>query len=212
MRGELEQRLIAEGYSIVGVDEVGRGCIAGPVFAACAALDYEGLAKLPEKQRSLIRDSKTLSAKQRASIIPAILQVTRESYIAMASSEEIDVLGIVPATFKAMRRAIKQCNQNYSMLLIDGNQKLPGYLGEQSQVIGGDGLCYAIAAASILAKEARDRYMEEQATKFPEYGFELHVGYGTKVHLAQLEKLGACPIHRRSFAPIRNMIHSQDRN
>lgn len=206
-RGKIEKKLLSQGYSLVGVDEVGRGCIAGPVFAACVALDYEELERLSDGQRHLIRDSKKLSAAQRAGILPTIRQISREAYIAMADVREIETLGIVPATFKAMRRALKLCEQPYSMLLIDGNQPLANYYGEQTQVIGGDQLCYAIAAASILAKEARDTYMQQQAQKYPEYGFESHVGYGTKAHIESIHKIGICPLHRKNFAPIKHMVN-----
>lgn len=205
-KGKIEKELLESGYSIVGVDEVGRGCIAGPVFAACVALDYDLLNQLSNKEKSLIRDSKKLSSTQRARILPIIHQISQEAYIAMANVREIETLGIAPATFKAMRRSLKLCQHNYTMLLVDGNQPLANYHGEQRQVIGGDQLCYAIAAASILAKEARDQFMQSQAERYPEYGFESHVGYGTKAHIENIHKLGICPLHRRNFAPIKNMV------
>jgi len=117
---------------------------------------------------------------------------------------EIDDLGIVAATFLAMRRAIAACNRPIDMLLIDGKWPIPHYGGQQQAVIKGDFLCYSIAAASILAKEVRDSFMQEQAGLFPAYGFESHVGYGTKRHLAMIERNGICPLHRISFVPIKS--------
>jgi ribonuclease HII len=202
VRGELELNYIKNHPNLIGVDEVGRGCIAGPVFAACVSLDYEKLRQLPQKELSLIRDSKTLSQKQRASIIPAIKTVAREFAIASSSVAEIEGLGIVGATFAAMMKALSQCTQNYDLLLIDGNTKIPQYTKPQANIIGGDNSCYAIAAASIFAKEARDDFMREQAKEYPQYGFEDHVGYGTKQHIAAMRKHGLSSLHRRNFAPV----------
>ena len=202
-RGRLERSLLQSGMCLAGVDEVGRGCLAGPVHAGCAISDWHKFKRLPSKRRQLVRDSKQLTAKQRAELVPHLFDLCLEWQVASASAKEIDRLGIVAATFLAMRRAISGCKTPIDMLLIDGKWPLAGYTGSQQAVIKGDFLCYSIAAASILAKEARDQYMHEQASLFPAYGFASHVGYGTKLHLAMIEQYGICPLHRTSFAPIK---------
>jgi ribonuclease HII len=167
-------------------------------------LDWVKFRRLPSKRRLLIRDSKQLTAKQRGELIPLLSDLCTVWHVASATAEEIDDLGIVAATFLAMRRAIAACNRPIDMLLIDGKWPVPNYDGPQQAVIKGDFLCYSIAAASILAKEVRDSYMHEQAGLFPAYGFESHVGYGTKRHLAMIERYGICPLHRTTFAPIKS--------
>ena len=207
-RGELEHSLLQQGKSIIGIDEVGRGCIAGPVVVCCVSLNYDEVLKLDDKTRGLIRDSKKLSAKQRAEIKPLLEDtLITESHIGVCSAREIETLGIAPATFAAMLKALSKCRHPYDMLLVDGNQKVTGYTGEQTVIVGGDQSCYAIAAASILAKETRDRFMKEDAAaEFPHYGFENHVGYGTKAHIDSIKEFGICTLHRKNFAPIRHMI------
>lgn len=209
VKGKIEEAFRDQGLSVLGVDEVGRGCLAGPVYAACVAIDYKLLNNLDESEKNLIRDSKTLSKKQREKVIPTIKTIAREAYIAHATAREIEELGILDATFLAMRRAISLCSDLYDMVLIDGKTKLRHYNGRQTCVIGGDNSCYAIAAASILAKEARDKFMSQQSTKFPDYGFEKHVGYGTKQHLEALKEFGVCTLHRRNFAPVRKLLEPE---
>ena len=204
----LEDSLLQQNKTLIGVDEVGRGCIAGPVVVCCVSLDYDRLSELDEKTRGLVRDSKKLSAKQRATIKPLLEeQLVIESHIGICSAREIEEYGIVPATFKAILKALAMCTRQYDMLLMDGNQKVAGYSGEQTAIVGGDQSCYAIAAASILAKESRDRFMKEDAAaEFPDYGFENHVGYGTKAHIDSIKEFGICTLHRKNFAPIRHMV------
>jgi ribonuclease HII len=206
MKGAIEKKSLQKDRRVIGVDEVGRGCLAGPVYAAVAALDYYKIDALEEATRDLIRDSKKLSAKQRQKIIPVLEQVCVEWGIGVATEREIETLGIVPATFLAMTRAYENLKEPYDLLLIDGNQKHPNMPMEQMTVVGGDALCYAIAAASILAKEARDAVMRLAHQSYPQYGFGDHVGYGTKSHLQAIEEHGITPLHRRNFAPIRNMV------
>lgn len=206
VKGKIEKEFSAQGYSLLGIDEVGRGCLAGPVYAACVSLDYSALALLTDKERDLVRDSKKLSRLQRQRILPTIKHIANEAYIAHATAREIEELGILDATFLAMRRAISLCSSLYDMVLIDGNIKIRQYAGRQTCVIGGDSSCYAIAAASILAKEARDKFMANQAEKFPVYGFESHVGYGTKKHMDALKEHGLCDLHRRNFAPVKKLL------
>lgn len=206
VKGSIERRVLREDRKPIGVDEVGRGCLAGPVYAAVCSLDYKKLNKLDVDLRDLIRDSKKLSAKQRQKIIPYIHDVCIEFGIAYSTEREIEALGIVPANFLAMTRAYEQLSQPYDLLLIDGNQKHPNFPLEQMTVIGGDALCYAIAAASILAKEARDAAMREAHEAYPQYGFADHVGYSTKAHLEALRTHGVSPMHRRNYAPVRDLV------
>lgn len=186
---EIESELPFE--LICGVDEAGRGPLAGPVCAAAVILP-KGLV-IPG-----LNDSKKLSDKRRRELFPIIQQEAVSFGIAFASQEEIDEINILQATFLAMRRAIDQLNPQPEFALIDGNRETDFGVPCKT-VIKGDSLSANIAAASVLAKVTRDNWMMEAAEKYPGYGFEIHKGYGTKAHYAALEKLGPCPIHRRSF-------------
>ena len=177
---------------ICGVDEAGRGPLAGPVCAAAVILP-KGLV-IPG-----LNDSKKLSDKRRRELFPIIQQEAVSFGIAFASQEEIDEINILQATFLAMRRAMEQLNPQPEFALIDGNRETDFGVPCKT-VIKGDSLSANIAAASVLAKVTRDNWMMEAAEKYPGYGFEIHKGYGTKAHYAALEKLGPCPIHRRSFS------------
>lgn len=186
---EIESELPFE--LVCGVDEAGRGPLAGPVCAAAVILP-KGLV-IPG-----LNDSKKLSDKRRRELFPIIQQEAVSFGIAFASQEEIDEINILQATFLAMRRAIEQLNPQPEFALIDGNRETDFGVPCKT-VIKGDSLSANIAAASVLAKVTRDNWMMEAAEKYPGYGFEIHKGYGTKAHYAALEKLGPCPIHRRSF-------------
>jgi len=210
MKGLIEKKNLQKDRRVIGVDEVGRGCLAGPVYAAVAALDYYKIDDLDETTRDLIRDSKKLTSKQRQKILPVLEEVCVEWGLGHATEREIESLGIVRATFLAMKRAYLNLTESYDLLLIDGNQKHPDMPMEQLTVVGGDALCYAIAAASILAKEARDAVMRAAHEHYPQYGFGEHVGYGTKSHLQALQEHGITPLHRRTFAPVRNMLMAVD--
>lgn len=208
-RGELETHLRSGGYnSIAGVDEVGRGCLAGPVYAGSVVLDYDKLTQLDEKTRNYLRDSKKLTPKRRGEMIKVIEDIAITYATASSSVEEIEKEGIVGATFLAMKRAISSLEGPIDYLLVDGNKPVPNYSGKQASVINGDNLCYCIAASSILAKEQRDQFMKDKAGQFPHYGFEQHVGYGTKKHLEAIAKLGVSIIHRRNFAPIKKRLNA----
>ena len=186
---EIESELPFE--LICGVDEAGRGPLAGPVCAAAVILP-KGLV-IPG-----LNDSKKLSDKRRRELFPIIQQEAVSFGIAFASQEEIDEINILQATFLAMRRAMEQLNPQPEFALIDGNRETDFGVPCKT-VIKGDSLSANIAAASVLAKVTRDNWIMEAAEKYPGYGFEIHKGYGTKAHYAALEKLGPCPIHRRSF-------------
>jgi ribonuclease HII len=211
LRGQIEKDLLLAGRTLAGVDEVGRGCLAGPVVAACTVLDYNRLATLPDSTKGLLRDSKTLSSTQRQNLIPIIYEISLDCHYAFASVEEIERLGIVQANFLAMRRAIGQCRTLFDLLLVDGKQKIGGYEGEQLNIVKGDNLCFAIAASAIVAKEARDQFMRQESLRHPLYGFDTHVGYGTSHHLAMIEAHGICDLHRRNFDPIRSMLNAPEK-
>ena len=189
---ELENELYAQGYSLLcGVDEAGRGPLAGPVCAAAvilpAGLEIPGL-----------NDSKKLSEKQREALFEPIKAAAKAYGIAFATVEEIENLNILNATFLAMNRAISQLSPQPELALIDGNRNT-GITVPSRCIVKGDSRCADIAAASVLAKVSRDHYMLEMAEKYPEYGFERHKGYGTKLHYEAIRQYGPCPIHRLSF-------------
>ena len=189
---EIEKDLNQQGFEILcGVDEAGRGPLAGPVCASAVILP-QGL-EIPG-----LNDSKKLSDKKRRELMPVIKEQALAWGIAFASEEEIDDINILQATFLAMRRAMDQLSVRPDLALIDGNRETDFGLPVKT-VVHGDSLSANIAAASVLAKVTRDDLMIELAEKYPEYGFEIHKGYGTKAHYAALEKYGPSPIHRRSF-------------
>ncbi|MET0752252.1 MAG: ribonuclease HII [Pyrinomonadaceae bacterium] len=190
---EFEKQAIAEGYSfIAGVDEVGRGCLAGAVVAAACILDLS--RSLPEG----LNDSKKLTAKKREQIAEELKQTVVAYSIAQIEAEEIDRINILQATKKAMRAAIENLQPEADFLLIDAVQLREINLPQKS-IIKGDAISASIAAASILAKTYRDNLMRELDKTFPEYGFAKHVGYGTKAHFEAIRKHGACLLHRKSF-------------
>jgi ribonuclease HII len=200
LRWTLERSLRPEGIAIVaGVDEVGRGCWAGPVFAAAVILP-DGF-----RHRHL-NDSKLLPPECRAEF-SEILRSHSEVHwsIGIASTEEIDTHNILQASLLAMRRAVGGLHLQPNFCLIDGNRKA-GLSCVELTVIGGDARCPSIAAASVIAKVARDRAMEELAVLYPAYGLEKHKGYGTPEHARALTLHGPCAIHRRSFAPVRDCL------
>lgn len=189
---ELENAVHDEGYGVVcGVDEAGRGPLAGPVCAAAVILPrglvIEGL-----------NDSKKLTEKRRESLYGEITSSAEAYGIAFASVEEIEKLNILGATYLAMNRAIAALGCEIDLALIDGNRNA-GIEYPSRTVVKGDSLCASIAAASVLAKVTRDRYMTELDERYPGYGFAKHKGYGTKAHYAAIRELGASPVHRPSF-------------
>lgn len=183
---------------MAGVDEVGRGPLAGPVVAAAVILNPQAL---PEG----IDDSKKLSAKRRDLLVPLLRQSAMVG-LGVASVEEIDDLNVLQASLLAMRRAVGDLPAQPDHLLIDGNRMPVDLPCPATLVVGGDGVSPSIAAASIVAKNWRDNVMKEAATQFPGYGWETNVGYPTKCHKSALRDLGVTPLHRRSFRPVRDIL------
>lgn len=189
---EIEDGLYSDGVKVIcGVDEAGRGPLAGPVCAAAVILP-------PHLEIPGLTDSKKLSDKKRRELFPIIKEQAIAYGIAFASEQEIDEINILQATFLAMQRAIDQLEGKANFALIDGNREKDFGLPVMT-VVKGDSRSANIAAASVLAKVTRDLYMEELAEKYPQYGFEIHKGYGTKAHYAALTEHGASEVHRKSF-------------
>lgn len=181
-----------------GVDEAGRGPLAGPVVAAAVILD-------PRRPIVGLNDSKKLSAKRREALAIEIRSKALTWAIAEASVEEIDILNILQASLLAMRRAVDALGVRPSHALIDGN-RCPALLCPAQAIIGGDGKVASIAAASILAKTFRDAGMQELHAAYPQYGFDRHMGYPTAFHLAALREHGVSVVHRRSYAPVAQLL------
>ena len=189
---QLEDSVYEEGYNIIcGVDEAGRGPLAGPVYAAAVILPKDLV--IPG-----LNDSKKLSEKKRDELFDIITSEAVSYGIARAEVEDIETLNILQATFKAMNLAIAALKPEPELALVDGNN-VSGIAFKSRCIVKGDARCADIAAASILAKVSRDRYMLEMAREYPEYGFEKHKGYGTKAHYAAIREFGPSPIHRMSF-------------
>ncbi len=188
-----EEKAVNAGYKLVcGIDEAGRGPLAGPVYAAAVilplGLDVDGL-----------NDSKKISEKKREQLFDVICEKAVDYSIGIATEQEIDEINILNATFLAMHRAVEGLKTKPDYALIDGNQypKIPFVMEET--VVKGDAKVMSIAAASILAKVSRDRFMLEKAKEYPQYQFEKHKGYGTKLHYEMLKEYGPSPIHRMTF-------------
>jgi ribonuclease HII len=199
---ELERKGI-----VFGVDEVGRGCLAGPVVAACVAFDWSKPEVIIElNDRVVIRDSKLMSRAQRVEAAKAIREVAVSFGIGEVDSATIDEINILQATFEAMRKAVGDATDGdgcdgYERAhhFIDGNQRVPGVDWEQEAIVDGDAKVFSIAAASIIAKEYRDSLMEVLHETYPQYGFAQHKGYGTKQHYAAIVEHGIIAEHRKSF-------------
>lgn len=228
---ELENQLAQAGYDfIIGIDEAGRGPLAGPVVAvACVYKKPNKFNVLTQKKTEadlvlteddklldLIRDSKTLSEKQRESLYDFIQENFLIS-VGICDQGTIDRMNILQASFLAMKKALselkiknkkyQQKNKGQKMLvLVDGNQEIPYLSLEQKAIISGDKISKTIAAASIIAKVTRDRIMRKMHKMYPVYGFDTHKGYGTQKHLMALKKYGPCDIHRKSFRPVKLVL------
>lgn len=187
------------GEGIAGVDEVGRGCLAGPVYAAAVVLRSS-------KFVSQFRDSKCVSEMERDRLAP-LIQSHHDVGIGFATVAEIEKINILQASFLAMRRALQSLSKSVELrhVLVDGHLRIPKLRLEQTPIVDGDAKVAAIGAASIVAKVTRDRVMRELASIYPEYGFEKHKGYATPYHREQLQKFGVCEIHRRTFGQVREL-------
>ena len=194
----IEGKLIKQGFAhVAGIDEAGRGPLAGPVFAAAVILpfklDIDGLD-----------DSKKLSPSKREKLYKIIKAQALSYAVSYIGQKQIDKINILNASLLAMKNALLKLSISPKYILIDGNQGIPGIETPQRCIIGGDGISASIAAASILAKVERDRYMKKLHKKFPGYGFDAHKGYGTKAHIKAIYEYGPCPCHRMTFGPVRS--------
>ena len=192
MNYDIEKEYYNKGYKLIcGIDEAGRGPLCGPVCAAAVILpvdcELEG-----------INDSKKISEKKREALFDVVKEKALAYSVAMASAKEIDKINILQATFLAMRRAVDGLDVKPDLALIDGNQK-PGLDIDEITIVKGDAKCISVAAASILAKVTRDRYMRELDEKYPQFCFSKHKGYGTKLHYEMIDRYGICEEHRRTF-------------
>ncbi len=196
---EYEYKYYDKGYELIaGVDEAGRGPLAGPVFAAAVVFDKDTL--IPE-----INDSKKLTEKKREELFDVIIEKALYYNIVSVSEQEIDRINILNAALKCFNLAVSGLDKLPDIALIDGNRcgEMPV---ECETIVKGDAKSMSIAAASILAKVARDRYITELDSKYPEYNFKKHKGYGTKEHLEAIAKYGPCPIHRMTFKGVREHV------
>ena len=199
-----EFQFLEQGYRfIVGVDEAGRGAIAGPVFSA-AVIFPPHIFENPEFYKK-IKDSKELSPKQREGLFAFITEHALSYAVAKTEVEEIKRIGIFKATFKAMLNAILRLKAKPDLVLVDGPYPIPEYKGLQKCIVKGDKLCLTISAASILAKVMRDKYMNELEKKYPHFSFSKHKGYATKIHLSEIKKFGPLPVHRTYYKCFKNL-------
>ena len=182
--------------ALAGVDEVGRGSLFGPVFAGAVILPKRAETRL---KAAGLTDSKLLTPRQRSTLVPLIRRLARAWAIGQSSAAEIDRLGIRSATELAMHRALQRLNHPIALVVVDGVLPLRTWEGPQHTLVGGDRLCPAIAAASVLAKEERDALIRRLATRFPGYGLDRHAGYGTAHHRMALLEQGPTALHRRTF-------------
>ena len=189
---------------VVGVDEVGRGPLAGPVLAACIALGKD--QQVDKQLLEEVKDSKKLSEKKRELLCDLIFDNFEHIGVAVCDRETIDKINILEASLLAMKKAIDSLRIEANIALVDGNKRIKKLSIAQKTVIKGDSKVFCIAAASIVAKVARDKIMKQYHERYPNYGFDKHKGYGTKFHMESLRTHGACPIHRRSFKPVADVL------
>ena len=190
-----ESRLAGDAGAVAGVDEAGRGPLAGPVVAAAVILD-------PGGSWDGLDDSKQMTPARREELYARVLSEARAFSWSVVGSRSIDFMNIRRASLEAMRRALTRLKVPPEVVLVDGHEMVPGLLCHQHAIVDGDARMLSIAAASVVAKVVRDRIMERLDRVWPAYGFARHKGYGTKEHLEALERLGPCPIHRYSFTPV----------
>lgn len=199
-----EKQIFSQGrQSVAGLDEAGRGPLAGPVVAACFSIrhDFDFNNEIFEQ----IKDSKKLTEKKREELFDVIQGEFEDFGIGICDNQTIDRINILQATFLAMKKALGAVKNKPEVILIDGQFGLPNYSGSQQPIIKGDEKVFSIMAASIIAKVTRDRIMQKVHEQYPQYGFDQHKGYGTKLHLENIKKYGPCPLHRTSFRPIRSL-------
>lgn len=196
---DFEQEALRRGYrTVAGVDEAGRGPLAGPVVAAAVVLP-------PGWDHPHLNDSKKLTARRRETLAPLIQSHARAWAVKVVDAATIDAINILQAARLAMKQAVEALAPAPDFLFIDGNQPLDTGT-DQSPIVGGDGLCRSIAAASILAKVARDRLMLDYHARYPQYGFDRHKGYGTALHRERIRLHGPCPLHRKTFKGVREFL------
>jgi len=216
---EKERELLAKGFEfVIGIDEAGRGPLAGPVVASAVYLKNQDLLSddFEEKELDLVRDSKKLSAKQREKVFDFVHKHFHIG-VGICNHETIDRMNILEASFLAMKEAVSDLRKKLGhsidedklVILVDGNKEIPNFSLKQVAVIGGDGIVKSISAASIVAKVMRDRIMLEMHEIYPEYDFDRHKGYGTKLHMEKIHKYGPCKIHRKSFEPMKSLAKAQ---
>lgn len=190
-----EARLVGTAAIVAGVDEAGRGPLAGPVVAAAVVLD-------PATRWRGLNDSKQLAAEAREHLYARVLVEARAFAWAVVGPRRIDRMNIRRASLEAMRSAVARLRVEPTLVLVDGRDPVPGCALEQQAVVDGDARCLSIAAASVVAKVVRDRIMDRLDRVYPAYGFARHKGYATPEHLDALDRLGPCPLHRYSFTPV----------
>jgi ribonuclease HII len=186
---------------VAGADEAGRGCLAGPLVAAAVLIDYEGLSRSDRRALAGLHDSKQMSPDQREELYPAVLRAARRASVVVRSVRGIDDRGLHVTNIEALASALERLVPEGATCLVDGFS-LRSCAVPHRAVIGGDGTSAAIAAASVLAKVTRDRYMRRVASEHRGWGFDEHVGYSTPEHRAAIERLGISPLHRRSFQSV----------
>jgi len=198
----LEEMLIQKGYqTLCGVDEVGRGPLAGPVVAAAVIMP-------PEMKIEGLKDSKKLTALQREKIFEKIVNLGLPCAIGIIDNENIDKINILKASLMAMRKAVMDLKQAPDFVLVDGNYLIPNLDLPQYAIIGGDARIQSISAASVIAKVTRDRIMDRYEALYPSFSFSKHKGYPTPEHLNELKEHGPCDIHRKTFKPVAELINN----
>ncbi len=200
-----EEKLFKAGHKFIGgIDEAGRGPLAGPVVAACVVCSHD--FSFDNEKLGLIKDSKKLTEKKREELYQVIKDEFCEVGIGICDHNTIDKINILQAAFLAMKKALGALRQKPDFVILDGRLPIPNISLKQKSVIRGDELIFSIAAASIIAKVTRDRIMRGIHELYPQYGFARHKGYGTRFHLKILQEYGPCPIHRKSFSPVRKLL------
>lgn len=199
-----EKEIFQNGYALIGaIDEAGRGPLAGPVVAACVLLknDY-----CPDEKLKAVNDSKKLTSKKRKELFSIILEDFFEIGIGICDCDVVDRINVLQASFLAMKKAVGQLKSKPEFIILDGGFAIPNFSTKQQAIKRGDSTVFSIAAASIVAKETRDNIMLKMHEQYPQYAFDRHKGYGTKLHLEALKKYGPSPIHRKTFGGVKELI------